>query len=83
MLASFYLDAAQAIAEDATEGLLRSALRRTLDGINALIEIQVEGRPATRTPGASCRWCPLATPCAEGLAYLNDDDGTEAGADDN
>ena len=73
LLASFYLDAAQAITEDVTEGVLRSALRRTLDGINALIELQVEGRPPTTSPGASCRWCPLATSCVAGQAYLNDD----------
>ncbi|CAB4889245.1 unannotated protein [freshwater metagenome] len=74
LLASFYLDAAQAVTEDVTEGLLRSALRRTLDGINALIELQVEDRPATKSPGASCRWCPLASTCAEGQAYLSADD---------
>ena len=79
MLASFYLDAAQAIVEDVTEGVLRSALRRTLDGINALIEMQVEGRVPTRTAGASCRWCPLSSSCAPGLAYLSGED--DAGPD--
>jgi CRISPR/Cas system-associated exonuclease Cas4 (RecB family) len=73
MLASFYLDAAQAIIEDVTEGVLRSALRRTLDGINALIELQVEGRPPTTHAGASCRWCPLSETCVAGQAYLNDE----------
>lgn len=70
LLASFYLDSAQPITEDVTEGLLRSALRRTLDGINALVELKVERRPAVAQPGASCRWCPLATTCAPGQAYL-------------
>lgn len=70
MLTSFYLDAGQPVIEDVTEGLLRSALRRAMDGINALIELQVEQRPPTRTPGASCRWCPLAADCSEGQAYL-------------
>ncbi len=74
LLASFYLDAAQAVTEDVTESLLRSALRRTLDGINALIELKVEGRPASKSPGASCRWCPVAANCAEGQAYLNAED---------
>ena len=74
LLASFYLDAAQAVTEDVTEGLLRSALRRTLDGINALIEIKVKDRPATKSPGASCRWCPIAAECAEGQAYLHAED---------
>ena len=73
-LASFYLDAAQPIVEDVTEGLLRSSLRRALDGIHALIELKVEGRPATRTAGPSCRWCPLSASCEEGQTYLHADD---------
>jgi hypothetical protein len=73
-LASFYLDAGQPLVEDVSEGLLRAALRRTLDGINVLIELQVEGRPPRRSPGPSCRWCPLADECAEGQAYLRGDD---------
>ncbi len=70
-LASFYLDAAQPIVEDVTENMLRSTLRRTLDGIHALIELQVEGRPPTKSPGAPCRWCPLAKDCEQGTAYLH------------
>lgn len=70
-LASFYLDSAQPIVEDVTEGLLRSALRRTLDGIHAIIQLKVEQRPPTTTAGPSCRWCPLSTTCADGQAYLN------------
>jgi hypothetical protein len=69
-LATFYLDAAQPMVEDVTEALLRSSLRRTLDGINALIELQVEGRPPVKRPGVSCRWCPLLAECAEGQAHL-------------
>ena len=46
-LATFYLDASEAQSEDVSERLLRSAIRRTLDGINAIIELEYEGR----TPG--------------------------------
>ena len=77
-LASFYLDAAQPIVEDVTENMLRSTLRRTLDGINALIELRVEGRPPERRAGAPCRWCTLAPGCAEGQAYLGRDDDRDA-----
>ena len=73
-LASYYLDAAQPVVEDVTEGLLRSALRRTLDGIHILIELKVEGRPPTKTAGPSCRWCPLAATCEEGQVYIRGDD---------
>ena len=69
-LATFYLDAAEAQAEDVSERLLRTSVRRTLDGINTIVELQSEGRPPVRRPGVTCRWCPLAETCDEGQAYL-------------
>ena len=72
-LATYYLDAAEAQVEDVSERLLRSAVRRTLDGINAIVELESEGRPPVRRPGVTCRWCPLAESCDEGRAHLNDD----------
>ena len=65
-LASFSLDAGTAVVEDVTPALLRSTLRRTLDAVERMIELRHEGRPAERTPGVTCRWCPLATDCAPG-----------------
>jgi hypothetical protein len=73
-LATFYLDAAQPFVEDVTEGLLQAALRRTLDGVHALIELTVEGRPPVKRPGVSCRWCPLLPGCAEGRQHLHGPD---------
>ena len=73
-LATFYLDAAQPMVEDVTEGLLRSALMRTLDGIHTLIELTIEGRPPLKRVGYSCRWCPLLDQCSEGKAHLNGDE---------
>ena len=76
-LATFYLDAAEAQAEDVSERLLRTAVRRTLDGINKIVELQSEGRPPVRRPGVTCRWCPIAESCDEGTAFLaggRDDD---------
>jgi hypothetical protein len=75
LLATFYLDSAQPVVEQVTEGVLQTALRRTLDGIHHLVRLQVEGDPPTRTAGASCRWCPLADDCAPGQAYLRGSDG--------
>ena len=69
-VATFYLDAAEAQAEDVTEAFLRSAARRTLDGIHNMVDLELEKRPATRRPGASCRWCPLSADCSEGSAHL-------------
>ncbi|HTH06227.1 MAG TPA: PD-(D/E)XK nuclease family protein [Ilumatobacteraceae bacterium] len=73
-LATFYLDSAAPVVEDVTEPLLRTALRRTLDGIHAIIELENEARPPVKRTGASCRWCPVSADCAEGTAYLRGDD---------
>jgi hypothetical protein len=76
-LITYYLDESEAEVEDVTEGVLQSALRSTLDGIERHIELTVEGRPAMKRPGNACRWCPIAADCAEGTAHLaalrNDD----------
>jgi len=75
-VATFYLDAGEAQTEDVSERLLRTALRRTLDGINAMIELEMEGREPVKRPGVTCRWCPLAPECEEGQVFLR------AGAED-
>jgi len=69
-VATFYLDASEAQVEDVSERLLRTALRRTLDGINAIVELEAEGRPPVRRPGVTCRWCPLTDTCTDGQTYL-------------
>lgn len=70
-VATFYLDAAEAQVEDVSERLLRTAIRRTLDAINALVELEAEGRAPLRRAGVTCRWCPLADDCADGRAFLD------------
>ena len=74
-LASFYLDVGQPVIEDVTPAVLRTAVRRTLDGVNALIELTVEGRVPVKRAGLTCRWCPLNQTCDEGLDYLDRGDG--------
>lgn len=69
-VATFYLDAGVAETEDVSERLLHSAVRRTLDGIDAIIELELEGRPPVRRPGSACNWCPMNTTCDEGIAHL-------------
>lgn len=75
-VASYYLDQARAHAEDVSEGSLRAALRRTIDGVMRIYAVTVGGQEPTRTPGGPCRWCRLAPDCAEGRAHLErpDDD---------
>jgi len=74
ILASYYLDAADAEVEDVTEQLLRSALRRTLDGIDALIALRAGEREPVKRPGGPCHWCPLQQDCDEGQTYLAERD---------
>jgi hypothetical protein len=76
-LATFSLDSGAAVVEEVTTTALRSALRRTLDAIERMVELRVEGREPRRTPGVSCRWCPLLEDCEPGRASMAtaDDDG--------
>jgi len=69
-LVTYYLDYADAEVEDVTEPILRTAARRTLDGIERHIELRLEGRDPVKRPGSPCRWCPLSETCIEGQGYL-------------
>ena len=57
MVASFSLEAGDAVVEHVSEGMLRSALRRTLDAVERMIELQVEGRPPVHLAGVGCYRC--------------------------
>ena len=73
-LASFSLDSGVAVVEEVTPGLLRSSLRRTLDAIHRMVELRVEDREPSRSPGTSCRWCPLLADCIPGQSSMSTDD---------
>jgi hypothetical protein len=73
MVASFSLEAGEAVVDEVTEGMLRTSLRRTLDAIQRMVELTVEGRPPRPLPSSSCFRC-------RELAELPDRD--EASADD-
>ena len=72
-IASYYLDYSEGDAEDVTEGMLLSALTRTVHGIERHIELHVEKAEPVKKVGPPCRWCPLRNDCAEGRVYLNTD----------
>jgi hypothetical protein len=69
-LASFYLDAGEWRCEDVDEDLLWAAARRTTDGIERLVLLQLAGHEPTETPGAQCGWCPAQAECPTGMAWL-------------
>ena len=70
LLATYSLDSGSADREAVTDGVLRSALRRTLDAVERMVAIRFEGRDAGRTPGVACRWCPLSDDCDIGSRWL-------------
>ena len=72
-VATYYVDAARAEAEDITEAHLRSAARRVSDGVIKLIEVLHAGREPNRQPGPPCRWCPISATCLPGQSYLRAD----------
>ncbi len=76
LVAGYYLDEAEVRPEAVTEGSLRAALARTVDGVIALAELEVSSREPTRRAGPTCRWCPLADSCETGQRWLEggDDD---------
>jgi len=61
-----------------TEGVLQAAVRKTIDGIHLLFELQRDRREPTTRPGTSCLWCPLAASCATGIKYLAQRDDPDA-----
>ncbi|MEZ5375249.1 MAG: PD-(D/E)XK nuclease family protein [Acidimicrobiales bacterium] len=76
LLVNYYLDAGQARTEDVTEDLLWSTVRRVTDAVERYVAIESGDREPNRIPSHSCRWCPLASECDEGQAFLRslDDD---------
>jgi hypothetical protein len=68
-IATYYLESARLDAEDVTADTLRAAVLRTVDGTIAMAELRA-GRPAGTRPGPACHWCPAATACTEGSAFL-------------
>jgi hypothetical protein len=65
--------------EDVTEGVLQAAVRKTVDGIKHMVELQRDHRKPSTRAGNACLWCPLITSCKEGASFIvrrNDPDAT-------
>jgi hypothetical protein len=73
-LVTYYLDSGTGRTETVTEGLLAAALARTVDGIDAMLDLHPGGRDPALRAGPACRWCPLVDTCAEGTAHLAAED---------
>jgi CRISPR/Cas system-associated exonuclease Cas4 (RecB family) len=69
-LATYSLESARADVEEVSEGVLQAAVRRVVDGANAIYELTREDREPKLSPGAHCRWCPLQQTCETGQQFL-------------
>jgi CRISPR/Cas system-associated exonuclease Cas4 (RecB family) len=72
-LATYYLETGRPQPEEVTVALLRSAVRRTIDGVEKIFELAQVRREPGKAPGPACRWCPLLEACDEGQAELAHD----------
>jgi hypothetical protein len=72
-VATHYLDSGHLAVEDVTVDLLEAAVARTVDGIEAMVELKDPQRQLVKKPGPACSWCALAEDCDEGQAWLTDD----------
>jgi hypothetical protein len=57
LVASFSLEAGEAVVETVGEAMLRTSLRRALDAIERIIELTVEGRRPRPPPSLGCFRC--------------------------
>ena len=71
-VASYYLDSATWHHQDVTPEVLEVAVRRLVDGATKLVELQLNEREASYTPGLFCRYCALRDEC-EGAAVAAED----------
>jgi hypothetical protein len=62
-LASYYLEAGRMAAEDVDEDVLEAAVRRTIRGARAVLELRLGLRSPSVTPNPACRWCPARREC--------------------
>ncbi len=71
--ASFYVAEGAWDVEDVSEELLRSAVRRAVDGIAQAARLSHEDAPERLAAGRWCRFCPRKDRCPE---YMSQGDGT-------
>lgn len=62
-VASWYLDSGHWHAEDVDEDVLDVAVRRTVDGVEKIVELRVDERAARLQPGPTCGYCVLRSDC--------------------
>jgi hypothetical protein len=69
--ANAYVSAGRADSEDASEAILYTALKRTIEGARKIGELNM-GRTPKLTPGSACKFCPAREDCPESKVESND-----------
>lgn len=72
LLATYYLDGGRVVHEPVSEPVLRSALERVVQGVQAVVELRLGDRAPILRPGPPCRWCPIQAECADGQRWLTE-----------
>jgi hypothetical protein len=83
LVASFYLDLAEARTEAVTEGVLDATVARTVDAAQQLTALRAGTVAPVYRPSYGCRWCVALATCDTGKRWLVDEtdfDETEADA---
>ena len=68
-VASYYLESARWHHEDVTEELLEAAVMRVVDGVRRIVELRVDHREATTSPGPLCGSCVEREVCPGAAAW--------------
>ena len=77
LLATYYLDGGRLQQEAVGEPLLRGALERVVDGVEAAVALLHEGREPELKAGPPCRWCPQRDTCEVGRRHLEREDDAD------
>jgi PD-(D/E)XK nuclease superfamily protein len=77
-VASYYLDTASFHAEDITEEILQSTVRRVIAGVTKMAELTIRSREPSVTEGPQCGWCQLRHHCDGAKRWLALADNSEA-----
>lgn len=79
LVASFYLDQGELVAEEVTTRVLDATEARVVDGVRRIIDLVSGTREPAKRTGPQCRWCPIRDICPEGRAHLAGEDTEGAG----
>ena len=73
-IASYYLDQGRFHSEDVTEEMLFSAAQRAIDGVNRMIELELDPSDPRVATSPACRWCRVLDTCQPGQVSLREFD---------